>query len=41
MKKKLTALAIPTLPEGDYPDAYCPGLLLRVGANRLQNLQCG
>jgi integrase len=34
MKKKLTALAIPTLPEGDYPDAYCPGLLLRVGANR-------
>ena len=34
MKKKLTALAIPTLPEGQYPDALTPGLILRVGKNR-------
>ena len=31
MKKKLTALAIPSLPEGQYPDALMPGLILRVG----------
>ena len=34
MKKKLTAIGIPTLPEGEYVDAHTPGLILRVGANR-------
>src|SRR5262245_61606990 len=34
MKKKLTALAIPSLPKGQYPDALMPGLNLRVGARR-------
>jgi integrase len=34
MRKKLTALAIPTLPPGEHPDPLTPGLILRVGANR-------
>ncbi|HEV2897258.1 MAG TPA: integrase family protein [Pseudaminobacter sp.] len=34
MKMKLTVLAIPSLPEGNYTDAACAGLTLRVGAKR-------
>ena len=34
MKKKLTALAIPGLPEGQYPDSLTPGLILKVGSGR-------
>ena len=34
MKKKLTAVGIPTLPKGNYTDAACAGLNLRVGAKR-------
>jgi len=33
-RKKLSALAIPTLPPGAWPDAIVPGLTLRVGAKR-------
>jgi integrase len=33
-RKKLTAIAILTLPAGTYPDHIVPGLMLRVGANR-------
>ena len=32
MKKKLTAVTIAALPEGNYTDAACAGLTLRVGA---------
>jgi hypothetical protein len=32
--RKLTALAVPALPPGDYPDAVMPGLMLRVGKRR-------
>jgi integrase len=32
--KKLSAVAIPTLPPGEYWDAAFPGLILRVGARR-------
>ncbi|MGG7580639.1 tyrosine-type recombinase/integrase [Rhizobium sp. Nf11,1] len=34
MKKQLTAISVPTLPEGDYPDPRLPGLSLRVGKKR-------
>ena len=33
-KKKLSALTVPTLPPGAWPDAIVPGLTLRVGAKR-------
>jgi integrase len=32
--KKLTAIALPSLPPGEYWDAIVPGLILRVGARR-------
>ena len=32
--KKLSALAVPTLPPGEWRDAALPGLILRVGARR-------
>ena len=32
--KKLTALALPSLPPGEYWDAIVPGLILRVGVRR-------
>ena len=32
--KKLTAVALPSLPPGEYWDAIVPGLILRVGARR-------
>jgi integrase len=32
--KRLTAIAIPSLPPGEYWDAIVPGLILRVGARR-------
>ena len=34
MKKKLTAVAVATLPPGIYTDAACAGLTLRVGVKR-------
>ena len=34
MKKKLTAVTVATLPDGNYTDSAHPGLTLRVGANR-------
>ena len=34
MKKKLTAVAVATLPPGNYTDAACAGLTLRVGVKR-------
>ena len=34
MRKKLTALTIPTLPEGQLPRRGSPGLQLRVGETR-------
>ena len=37
--RKLTALAIPTLPEGEYWDGIVPGLILRVGVRR-RTWQC-
>ena len=33
-RKKLSALSIPTLSPGNWPDTVTPGLTLRVGANR-------
>src|SRR5262245_34922655 len=33
-RKKLSAIAIGTMPPGNYPDHIVPGLMLRVGANR-------
>jgi integrase len=33
-RKKLSAIAISTLPPGNWPDPIVPGLMLRVGANR-------
>lgn len=37
MRKKLTAAALESgnLPEGEYWDSYCPGLILRVGKLRM------
>ena len=32
--RKLTALALATLPEGDHPDPHCPGLIFRVQKRR-------
>ena len=32
--KKLSALAVPVLPPGEWRDAALPGLILRVGARR-------
>ena len=32
--KKLTAAAVPRLPEGEWWDAILPGLILRVGKKR-------
>ncbi|MET0941906.1 MAG: Arm DNA-binding domain-containing protein, partial [Mesorhizobium sp.] len=32
--RKLTALALATLPEGDHADPHCPGLILRVQKRR-------
>src|SRR4051794_35517849 len=34
MRMKLTAVAIPTLPHGDFADLAYPGLHLRIGAKR-------
>lgn len=34
MSKKLTAISLPTLPEGGYPDPIVPGLTFRVGKRR-------
>jgi Arm DNA-binding domain/Phage integrase family len=33
-RKKLTAVSIPSLPTGDWPDSVVPDLILRVGAKR-------
>ena len=34
VSRKLTALAIPTLAEGEWYDSVLPGLILRVGVKR-------
>ena len=34
MRIKLTAVVIPTLPQGNYADVLCPGLNLRIGTKR-------
>jgi integrase len=34
MAKKLTAISIPNLSAGDWPDSVVPDLILRIGANR-------
>ena len=33
-RKKLTAISIPSLSAGDYPDSVVPDLILRVGVSR-------